>query len=271
MTLTLTEYIKRAYEFRGIVTAYVYGDMGTGKTSYALHVAREVYGSWEEALNHLLFDPLPALRLLEKALEEDRRIPLIILDDAGFWLSKLEWWKEETVAFMQFYNLARTVVAGIIFTTPQDDLPSALRKKVSFRISVRPLSWEEVPRHFAEKALEKREEYERQGINWKLWCMAVGYRLRTLPSFMQRVKKKYIDIYPMHYPKSILEKYEEKRKKAVRKGLERLKELLEKTRKEDKSQKKRDTRMIIQALLAEGKTPKEVSETTGIPLSTVYY
>lgn len=43
----------------------MFGSQGIGKTSYALHVAHEIYGDWNKALSYLFFDPKDAISLLK--------------------------------------------------------------------------------------------------------------------------------------------------------------------------------------------------------------
>jgi len=50
---------KEGWKNDAVVTAYVYGEFGHGKTAYALWTAYEVLGDWKEVLNHLFFDPSP--------------------------------------------------------------------------------------------------------------------------------------------------------------------------------------------------------------------
>ena len=225
--LVLANLIKKAYEHNGFISALVIGNLGSGKTSYALHVASEIYG-WGNAPKHLFFDLDPALQLLENALHQHRRIPLLILDDAGLWLSRLRWWEEDITRFMELYNIMRTLASGIIFTSPTNDLPRAILRKIIFRITLKPISIDEARNRLNLNDNIKWRDYKGllklRGQNPDYWNVATGYRLHTLPSFMQFVRKHFEDCYPLHYPKSVYEEYEKIRSVAVEKALKRLKE-----------------------------------------------
>jgi len=131
--LELAGLIKKAIKGEAVVTAYVFGEFGFGKTSYALWTAYEVLGDWGKVLKHLFFEPEEAIEVMGKAIESGERLPIIIMDDAGLWLDKLTWWEEDKVAFMEFFNLIRSVAAGVIFTTPSEELPKQIIRKCFFK------------------------------------------------------------------------------------------------------------------------------------------
>jgi len=150
----LASLIKWAINNNGIVIAYVYGPMGYGKTSYALWTAYEVLGDWDKVLDHLFFDLDEALDFMYRHIMRGRRIPIMILDDAGFFLNRLTWWEKPKVEFMELFNLARSIAASIIFTSPTEEIPRQLLSKTNFRVSVRPLTEEEMQkRRMASRSL----------------------------------------------------------------------------------------------------------------------
>ena len=136
--------IKAAYARNGVITTYVYGDFGYGKTSYALWTAYEVLGNWDRVLNYLFFGPKEALEVIGKAVYSGKRLPIIILDDAELWLGKLTWWEEDKVAFHEILQLNKVGSCGANIHAPIDDLPKSIRKKTFFRIEVNPASIDEV-------------------------------------------------------------------------------------------------------------------------------
>jgi len=242
----LASLIKKAYKYNGIVTAYVFGEFGYGKTSYALWTAYEVYGDWRKAIRYLYFKPEDAIKDIGSAIRNGRRIPLIIMDDAGLWLDKLTWWEESKIRFMELFNLIRSVAAGVIFTTPSEELPRQILNKAFFRIKIEPadLSKDDNARRTALLAREF-------GLK-PLVSRAIGYRLKTLPSFMKIVKKTYIDYYPTHYP--VYEEYEKKRRAALIFYFDRLRQSLLLN---GKMSKKQDLELVKNMIL-EGFPTKEI-------------
>jgi len=267
VSLVLADLIRKAYSYNSVVTTYVFGNFGYGKTSYALWVAYYVLGDWGKVLKHLFFDPREAVDVMGKAIKTGKRLPIIIMDDAGLWLDKMTWWEEDKIAFMQFFNLIRNVSAGVIFTTPSEDLPKAIKRKCMFRVSVRPASKEELMRLVGEDAYEELQNVVSRYNLAPLVNIATGYRLKTLPSFMEFVKKEYIDTYPLHYP--IYAEYEEKRRKALKHYFNRW---VEKVGREERSRKEKAYE-LARELIEDGKDSYEVVKkliNMGIPRTTAY-
>jgi len=265
--LHLSSLIRKAWKNDAVVTAYVYGEFGHGKTAYALWTAYEVLGDWKEVLNHLFFDPSEAIRAMDKVIESGGRLKVVIMDDAGLWLDRLTWREEDKVAFMEFFNLVRSAAAGIIFTTPSEELPKQLFRKCFFRVSVRPTTKEEVVKLVSEETYNNLIEVVKL-LGLKPYInLAVGYRLKTLPTFLEFVRKDYYDIYPLHYP--IYEEYVKKRQAALRQYFSKWKEKVE-------SMKLRDRESLIELakeMLLKGKDKNEVVKElikAGIPRSTAY-
>ncbi len=136
--LWLGSKIIEAYKTNGFESAIVFGKQGVGKTTYALKVAKEVYQrlghepheAWEFALDSLFFELKDALRLMKIFRENDRTIPVIIFDDAGLWLQKYKWQREDLMKFYEVYNIIRNIVSGLIFTTPSpNDITFYVREK----------------------------------------------------------------------------------------------------------------------------------------------
>jgi len=258
---------------KGVITAYVYGDFGYGKTAYALWAAYEVLGSWDKVLNYLVFSPRDALNILADAVYGEKRLPILILDDAGLWLGKLTWWEDDKVAFMEFFNLVRSVATGVIFTSAADELPKPIRNKAFFRINVTPASFEEVEEVFrSEEELDETLEYlESLGIDPYQWSKATGYKLKTLPSFFQYPKKKFVDYFPQEYP--IYEEYEKKRKVAIIEAYEKWKERF--VEKELERTKERNiVKALAEELMVRGMSKREVVKILirhGIPRRSAYY
>ena len=224
MTYFLTNLIRYAHEREGFISALIFGNQGIGKTSYALHVAKEVYGGWDHVLDYLFFNPKDAINVMEQAIEEEKRIPLIIMDDAGIWLGKTEWWRREKVEFAEFFDIIRTVCSSVVFTTPADNLMSRLSREIMLRIKVTHLDGE-VDAQLKEKGMK---------VDPKLFRLAKIYRFSLSPLFQPNIYKTAFDVFPALYPDEVKKKYDRLRLKAIKWKLERVKKEIEKEEKKRK-------------------------------------
>ncbi len=139
----LTQKILKAFKNEGFVSAEIFGRQGIGKTTYALKVMREVYAHlgdpdpWSRALQFTFFDVRDVLPYLKEANQRRIRIPVILLDDAGIWLDKYEWRSEDMRNFAKLYKLMRTLVSGVLFTTPsENDLLKSIRDKSWYKVKI---------------------------------------------------------------------------------------------------------------------------------------
>jgi len=251
MPYILSQLIEKAWRHDGVVTAYVYGDFGSGKTSYALWVAYEVLGSWDQALKHLFFSPREAALAMRRAIEKGRRLKIIIMDDAGLWLDRTTWWEEDKVMFGQFFNLVRSIAAGVVFTTPAQELPRSILRRCAFRVNVRPTGSEEILSKGGPGLLESLQaRCSEYGLR-EFYSIATGYRMRMLPSFFEFAKKEYYDFFPLHYP--VYREYSAKRRRALKLYFERWTESLK-----SKDEAREGKRKLFEeaAKMAEGGAPR---------------
>jgi len=265
--MILANLIEKAYRNNGVVTAYIYGDFGQGKTSYSLWVAYRVLGSWDDVLDHLFFDPEEAVNVMGEAISKGKRLKLIIMDDAGLWLDRLTWWEEKKVAFMNFFNLIRSVSAGVLFTTPTQELPKQILNKCMFRIHIRPTSREEVVKLIGDDGLSELEGVIRKYGLKNLINIAIGYRLKMLPSFTEFFSKEFYDVFPLHYP--IYEKYERKRRRALEKYFRKWKEEVEGREKARREELYVKAEEMIRSGIKASEVLKELMK-LGIPQTTAY-
>ena len=249
--MNLVNLIERAYRHNGVITAYIYGDFGFGKTSYALWVGFKVLGSWDKVLKHLFFHPEDAMKVIGRAIDRGERLKIIIMDDAGLWLDRLTWWEESKVSFMKFFNLIRSVASGVLFTTPSQELPKQIIRKCMIRVRVRPSSKDEIISYVGEDGYRELEELVRKYGLKPLFNIATGYKLKTLPSFTEFLSKEFYDIYPLHYP--IYEEYERKRREALKKYFKSWKEAVEGSR-----TKKEEAYILAKEMLKTGMGKHEV-------------
>ena len=177
------------HEKEGFADALIFGDKGSGKSTYALISAYQVYNDWEEVFRHLVFDPEKAIRLIKEALEDGVRIPMLIMDDAGLWLGKSEWWEQRKIRFSEFYNVIREICSCVVFTTPSDDIIGRLLKQIGLRIKIT-LSDEKL-------------------------SIAKVYKVKISPLFQQYIKTLKQEVFVRHLPDETYERYKALKRKAT--------------------------------------------------------
>ena len=106
---------RRAIDRYEICSVLVYGRKGIGKTKVAMILAHSIYNDWDMVLDHLIFTPQQFSGILRIGMG---RIPCLIFDDAGTWLNKYKYRSHEMASFCKLYDLMRSLVGVIIFTTP---------------------------------------------------------------------------------------------------------------------------------------------------------
>ena len=209
--------IINAYKTNGFESAIVFGKQGTGKTTYALKVAKEVYQrlghepdkAWELALDSLFFELKDALRMMKIFRQNDRTIPVITFDDAGIWLQKYLWYKEEMIKFYRIYNIIRNIVSGIIFTSPSpNDIAFYVREK----------GWKLI--------MITRNGRQPDGTPKARAKIAVNKITIIKGKITNKIKWRTIDDYTVKLPDWVYKEYVERRKVYEEKLLEELDEVL---------------------------------------------
>jgi hypothetical protein len=139
-------------EFFGLI---VYGPQGIGKSTYMLKVLKEVYGSWDLALKHVVF----SLDDLIDIIKTEERILCIGWDDAGIHGHKYKYFrhKESVELISAWLDAIRTQVAGLIITTVN---PFNLLKPVRTSLGMR-----------YGKVIVNKEEYDYRAV--KVYEMTV--------------------------------------------------------------------------------------------------
>lgn len=201
--MELADRIIHAWKHKGLVTAFVYGQFGDGKTSFLLHTAYEVFKrignlskaeAWFQALDHLFFSPIEGMAYIETARTKNpnARVVMLGMDDVGQHLPRARWWREDVVQFREWLTVARTDAAAVVFTAPtQLSLPGGIIDACFIRIHVQK---SDTPRY----------------------SIAKGYQVFLTPRFQQGVKGPiFIDEFPRHYPNFVYNEYTIMRKKAV--------------------------------------------------------
>jgi len=99
------------------------GEFGKGKSSCAIQILRELYEG-DEWKKYMVFKPEQFLGLVDDLMSFDppKKVPAIVWDDAGLWLYAMEFSDPRVVSVVKFLNVMRTVVGGLILTTPTDEM-----------------------------------------------------------------------------------------------------------------------------------------------------
>lgn len=100
-------------EFRPIV---VQGFHGYGKSSFAAYVASEIYGTWAWSIlkEYIVFHPK---EFLSKIMKIKKKHPLIVWDDAGYWLNNMDYNNKFVKAVGKYMQVARIDWACLMFTS----------------------------------------------------------------------------------------------------------------------------------------------------------
>jgi len=108
--------------------------LGVGKSVYALKVMTYTYrDNWNIVKDHIVFLPQHFLSVFEKAIDGNYRIPILLWDDAGFWLGKQRWQSVFVRAIREFLNVVRTHVCYIFFTAPKiNELARGIREQLNY-------------------------------------------------------------------------------------------------------------------------------------------
>lgn len=215
--LWLAQKIISAYNNIGFVSAVIFGKQGSGKTTYALKVARDVFwklnnlqnkeDAWDYVRKAYFFELPDALDKIQDAIDNDYRIPLIIFDDAGIWLSKYVWYEDYMKVFYKIYALIRTRVSAVIFTTPSpEDIAFYLREKGWYQIRVTMVN--------RNKMIARATLY------------AKDFGRNSKGEIVTQVKTKALDFFKAQLPDNIFKEYMQRRKETESKLLQELREIL---------------------------------------------
>ncbi len=208
---TIATCINRAYREMEACDVNITGMKGAGKTTLALRLAAGAYGGWGRALESLLFTPKQLLAVIYGYNVRGERARVVIIDDAGSWLSK--WFLTTSkVATLELLELSRTVISSIIYTNI-NTLPRHIRSNVRWVLRVVPLS----PQERASLAVQfEGGETERLLMDKSVkWSKALVYSARQRLDGSERYSIEGVFIYPVRMPREIYERYMEVRRRYV--------------------------------------------------------
>ena len=141
-TLALARRICSAYLKDDFMLVIIYGELRMGKSAYALKVLGQVYDYLKDRpLSIDLVDQYlgwhPA-EVVDDWFDIEKRIPMYIWDDAGYWLFSLQWHDPLLIAVQRYMNVIGTDMNTLVLTTPDPTwilkkivaMPGAIRVKV---------------------------------------------------------------------------------------------------------------------------------------------
>lgn len=202
--LVLGKKISQSYKRGGFLGAIIYGRQRLGKSSYASQVLHQIYGNWDDVLDHIVFTLEDVVELLDNAVKNDKKIPALCWDDAGVHANKMLYFQNRMlVQYLQ--NLIDVVgvnLGGLLITTPSPmNLLRALRGYEFYRVKI----------------------FTRDNYNGRA---AIGYFSSLLPSGTRIIHRKFKDYYNVMLPDEYWLKYAHKRKSYLSTALGNLREFL---------------------------------------------
>jgi len=210
-----TKRIKEAYIEDEFYLIIIYGPLRYGKSSLAVQILAEVYGTWDLDVlkKYIGFHPK---EVLTHWAELKGKHKAYVWDDAGLWLHALEWNSPFVRAAGKYLNVAGTDWAGLILTTP---LPTWISRKIrgipqATTIKVRKVT------------AKQGQEHLRQGVAYRFWQAPDMKKSGVHKLYIENFSKMMPDnFYEWYKPKR--DKYAQMAKRLMRKELRTLPEVIE--------------------------------------------
>lgn len=259
--MMFTRIVKEIHRQKQSIVACVSGYPMSGKTSYALWIAYEVYGSWKKALDRLFFSPREGFEEIGEAIETGERIPLIIMDDIDMWIDSV--CEREKTTFIKLFRVAKGVVSTFLFTLSGADPPKWIIERRPLRIDVISLGVKEGVNEEVKEAMRRAREW---GLSPKV--SVASWEINNFHPFVSFSNKRSYDYYPTHYP--VFEEYNRMRQEAVKHYYEKLRAWLE----DEEPDPREKPLAFIRKQLEKGVSRKEIVKQLvkhGVPRSTAYY
>jgi len=113
--------------------------LGIGKSVYCLKTLLYVHNkNWNIAKQYIVFLPQDFLRRFEDAIDKRYRIPLLIWDDAGFWIGRQRWQNKFVRAVREFMNVIRTHMVHLMINAPRlTEIARGIREQLNYASAIR--------------------------------------------------------------------------------------------------------------------------------------
>lgn len=154
----LIRLFNRKHKYLGIA---IEGYQGTGKTTLALLIAKEFYGTWNLAFQSIRFSLKDFIKESLDLAKQKEIIPLRILDDFAF-QGGSKWKREkELVDLLEYMNVIRTLYTCLIFTYVDNSGARFIRDNAKLKIV---LNMKDID-NIEVKVYSRR--YNVMGVYWK--------------------------------------------------------------------------------------------------------
>jgi len=214
-TYTLTAIILETHKMYSNVLTGVFADpnnlhkRGIGKSVYSIKIIMQVYNvkDWPKIREYIVFTPEDFVKILDKLINENIRLPLLVWDDAGFWLNKQRWMNKFVIAVRENMNVIRSYMTSIIFTSPTYvELARGIRDHLDLAVLIRLKNYDPDPQ--------------------KRYSRGRGYKHSEDLFFTNKKRPEPIfeDMFKLWLPDRIFWPYDEFRKEYVKIGLQRMKQ-----------------------------------------------
>lgn len=106
---------------------------GIGKSVLAIKLLLFTYADWNIAKHYIFYSPEEFIRVFEKLVDEKRRIPMAVWDDAGAWLFRARFKNRFVIAVIEHLEVIRTHIANMFFTaTTVGKLAKGIRESLNW-------------------------------------------------------------------------------------------------------------------------------------------
>ncbi|MEM3447269.1 MAG: hypothetical protein QXP38_00085 [Nitrososphaerota archaeon] len=129
--VTIFDLIMLAHRYDLGYTWFCIGQRGSGKTTLAALLLYAVYGSWDSAKEHLVYD-LEELDAIKERYSAGEKAPLVVFDDAALHLNNRRSWDPDIREFVRSYATIREYMNTVIFVAHDiEAVDSALRRDIN--------------------------------------------------------------------------------------------------------------------------------------------
>jgi len=105
---------------------------GIGKSVLAIKMLLGIYRDWQHAKQYIFYSPMEFVRVFERLVDEKKRVPLAIWDDAGAWLFRGRFKNKFVVAVVEHLEVIRSHMGTMVFTaTSYGKLAKGIRESLS--------------------------------------------------------------------------------------------------------------------------------------------